>query len=339
MRFDDEELIHLRHGDRAAVIMGADPWASGGHMEAPSGAMADLVGEAPIELLVRSKGSFQFMEPVDIEFRVRNTTEMPLELDTQLNPEYGGVIVYIRRPDGRTLEYAPILCKLATPELKVLKAANDADKGEDRYSQNVPLSYGSYGHYFNAPGEYLIRAVYQGAGDVLIPSNVHRVRIGHPFSQDEERMAQDYFSHEAGMALYLNGSSSPFLKKGMDILEEMADRYEKSSVGAHLSLLLARNLARPFFRIEKVKLKRARAADPEQALVLTNRALKQQTRDDSTFPNISYHRLRRTKADLLAATDKKPEAKKELSALAKALKKRGVNQTVLSEINAYAKSM
>ncbi|NIN69589.1 MAG: hypothetical protein GTO63_33885, partial [Anaerolineae bacterium] len=96
MRFDDEELIHLRHGDRASVIMGGDPWASGGHMEAPSGAMADLVGEAPVELLVRSKGYFQFMEPVIIELRIRNTTDLPLELDTQLHPEFGGVIVYIR---------------------------------------------------------------------------------------------------------------------------------------------------------------------------------------------------------------------------------------------------
>ena len=25
-RFDDEELVHLRHGNRSAVIMGGDPW-------------------------------------------------------------------------------------------------------------------------------------------------------------------------------------------------------------------------------------------------------------------------------------------------------------------------
>jgi hypothetical protein len=35
-RFDDDELIHLRHGNRAAVIMGGDPWSSGGHLEAPN---------------------------------------------------------------------------------------------------------------------------------------------------------------------------------------------------------------------------------------------------------------------------------------------------------------
>jgi hypothetical protein len=338
-RFDDEELIHLRHGDRASVIMGGDPWASGGHMEAPSGAMADQVGEAPVELLVRSKSYFQFMEPIIIELRIRNTTDLPLELDTQLHPEFGGVIVYIRRPDGRILQYAPIACKLATPELGVLKPEHEAVKGEDRHSQNVFLSYGIYGHYFDMPGEYRVRAVYQGTGNMLIASNMHRVRIGRPFSHDEERMAQDFFTYEAGMALYLNGSSSPFLQKGMDTLQDMADRFKESPVGAHLSLTLGQNLARPFFRIEDEKLVEVRAANPEEALALTAQAMKQQERDESTLTNISYHQLRRTRANLMVTMDEKDEAKKELKALVRYLKKRGVNQPVLDEIEAYAKSL
>jgi hypothetical protein len=339
--FDPEELIHLRHGDRASVIMGGDPWATGLHMEAPPGAMADLVGEAPVELLLRSKGYFQFMEPVIIEFRIKNTSDLPLELDTQLHPEFGGVIVYIRRPGGRIVEYAPILCKLATPELKVLKPEPEAVEGEDRHSQNVFLSYGTYGYYFDEPGEYLVRAVYQGAGDVLIPSNVHRVRIGRPFSRDEERIAQDFFTYQAGIALYLNGSSSPLpsLKNGMDTLEAMADRYQESPLGAQLSLVLAQNLARPFHRIEDNVRVKTRDADPEEALALTARAMKQQKRDESTFTNISYHQLRRARADLMVAMDEKDEAKKELKTLVGDLKKRGVNQPVLDEIEAYAKAL
>lgn len=294
-RFDDEELIHLRHGDRSEVIPGADAWSTGWHLESPTDVMTDVVGKAPVELLLRSKGYFQFMEPVIIEFRIRNTSDIPLELDTQLHPEFGGVVVYIRRPDGRILEYAPILCKLATPELRVLKSEREAVKGEDRHSQNIFLSYGTYGYYFDEPGEYLIRAVYQGAGNVLVTSPVHCLRIGHPFSHDEERIAQDFFTYEAGMALYLNGSSSEFLKKGMDTLVDMSDRYQKSPVGAHLSLIIGQNLARPFFHIKKDKLVEARAADPKGALVHTAKALEQHKCDKSTFSNIAYHQLRRTR--------------------------------------------
>jgi hypothetical protein len=340
MRFDNEELIHMRHGDRASVIMGGDPWASGGHMEAPSGAMADIVGQAPVELLVRSKGSFQFMEPVVVELRIRNTTNLQLELDTQLNPEFGGTIIYIRRPDGRVFEFAPILCKLATSDLKVLKPFDGAIKGEDRFSQNILLSYGAFGHYFNEPGEYHIRAVYQGAGDILISSNTHRVYVGYPHSRDDERVAQDYFSYEAGMALYLNGSSSPYLQKGMDTLETVAERYQMTPLGAHLSVMLAENLSRPFFRMNKKhKMVESRAANPKEALDLTDRALAQQKRDAYTFSNIDLHQVRKARADMMVKMDNKSEAKKELLTLVSELKKGKVNQPVLDEIETQAKKL
>ncbi len=165
---------------------------------------------------------------------------------------------------------------------------------------------------------------------MLIPSNVHRVRVGRPFSRDEERIAQDFFTYEAGMSLYLNGSNSPYLQKGMDTLETMADQFQQSPVGAHLSLVLARNLT------QRVK---TREADPQEALALTARALEQQKRDDSTFTNIGYHQSRRTRANLMAAMGEKAEAKKELNSLVRDLKKRGVNQPVLDEIKAYVKTL
>jgi hypothetical protein len=342
--FDDRELIHLRHGDRAAVIPGGDPWVGRAHPQAPPGAMARVgtthaVGQAPMELLVRSKGYFAFMEPVHVELRIRNTSDLPLELDTELQPEYGNLAIYIRRPDGRILPYAPVLYKLATPRFQVLEARQQSVEGADRLSQNILISYGKCGHYFDAPGEYLVRAIFQGAGDVLITSPVHRLRVGHPLSRDEERMAQDYFSHAAGLALYLNGSSSPFLEEGMSTLETMADRFSKSPVGALLSLMLAQNLGEAFHRIENGKVVKYREAEPEAALALTEQALKQQQRDRTTFTNLAYHELRRSRAELLLAMGERDAARKELSSLLRVLKRRGVNQPVLDDIRAYAKSL
>ena len=292
-----------------------------------------------MELLVRSKGYFQFMEPVNLELRLRNTTDLPFELETQLNPEYGGVTLYIRQPNGRILEYAPIFCKLATPEIKTLKPKNTAKTGEDRHSQNVFASYGTYGYYFDTPGEYLIRVVYNGPGDLFVNSPVHRLRIGQPFSRDEERTAQDYFTYESGMALYLKGSSSPFLQKGMDTLQEMAERFQESPVGAYLAMMLGVNLSRPFFRIKKGKLVESRSADLAKANALTSLALKQQEQDETTFTNVAYHEFARERAESLAAMGAKAEAKKELRSLAKYLKGRGVNESVLKEIDTYTKNL
>jgi len=335
MRFDDEELIHMRHGDRAAVIMGGDPWASGGHLEAPPGAMSEALGTAPVELLLRSKGFFDFLEPVSVELRLRNLSGLPMELDTQLNPEFGGVTIYIRRPDGRILEYAPILCKLGTPEVKLLKALPDAVEGEDRYSQEVPLSYGTYGFYFDQPGEYQVRAVYQGAGELLVTSNRLRLRVGNPLSRDEDRLAQDFFTYQTGMALYLDGSSSPWLDKGMNTLQEVVDRYGDTPVGAKVALALARNLSKPFYRVDvdRKKLVKYRDAKPDEAMALTAQAVEQQTRDETTFTNIEYRELREVRIDLYAGMGESAEADEEKKTLAKDLKDK-VNKPVLADIKA-----
>lgn len=340
MRFDDEELIHIRHGDRASVIMGGDPWASGGHLEAPPESMVEIVGAAPIELSVRSKKYFYFMEPVQVELRLRNLTDMPMELDAQLNPEFGGVKLHIRRPDGKILEYAPVFCKLATPDLKVLKPEGVGVEGEDRHSQNVFISFGSHGYYLDMPGEYLVRAVYQGLGDVLIPSNVHRIRVGQPFSREEDLIAQDYFSADTGLALYLNGSSSPFLESGMNVIQQVAEQQKDNAIGAQLSILLAQNLSRPFFRIEEDRiLKEFRAVMPEDALTLTDQAVKVQNKDASCLTNLSYHELIRTRADLMVTMGESTKAKSELRTLARNLKKQGVNASVLNDISTYAKTI
>jgi hypothetical protein len=279
------------------------------------------------------------MEPVIVELRLKNGCDLPLELDTELHPEYGNVNIYLRRPDGRTLQYKPVLCKLATVEPRVLKPLAEAVKGEDRHSENILISYGTFGHYFDAPGEYLVRALYQGAGDILITSPIHRFRVGSPISHEEDRIAQDYYTYEAGMALYLSGSDSPHLQGGMNTLQEMADRFKGNPVGAHMALVLAQNLRRPFFRVEEGKLVETRSAEPERALALTEQAMRQDRRDKDTFNNITYHELRRSRADLLAATGETEEAKKELRSLARVLKNRGVNAPVLEDIKSYEKSL
>ena len=350
-RFDDEELAHLRHGDRSAVIMGGDPWSSGAHVEsltgmggvsaATAGAMSELLGEAPLGVLLRSKGYFQFMEPVILELRIRNLADLPLEVDTHLHPEFGGVALYIRKPDGTIVEYSPVLCKLALPDLHTLKALapDKENEGEDRYSQQLMLSFGADGFYFDQPGEYMVRAIYQGPGELLIPSEAHRLRIGHPFSPDDEHIAQDYFTHETGMALYLRGSASPFLRKGMDTLQEIAERYPKTPKGAQVSSLLAQHAARPYYGVEGRSLVKVQEADPLKALEYTVMALAQQRRDASTFTNMGYSALRRHRANVMASVGQVDEAKKELRQLTRQLRERGVNEPVLKEILAQAKRL
>jgi hypothetical protein len=357
-RFDDEELIHLRHGDRSSVIMGGDPWASGGHMEsppgaeylaAPPGAMSSVDGEQPVELLIRSKEYFEFMEPVSIELRLRNLfADLPLTLDTRLNPEYGGVVIYIRRPDGRIVEYTPVMCKLAHPTTRQLVPVQpNEEPGPDRYSEEVLISYGRYGFYFDEPGEYYVRALYQGGGDLLIPSNVHRLRIGTPLTRELDRTAQDYFCYEVGMNLYLEGSRSPFLAKGLDLLKDMSKRHKESMLGAKLAMTVANSFTYSFYDVEErtgapgqtLKLEKTHDADPEAALAATESAVDLFQETQQKALNLSYRQLVSQRVDCLVALDRSDTAVKELGQLQRHLEKNGANASVLEQISNVAGSI
>jgi hypothetical protein len=330
-RFDDEELIHIRHGARPSVIMGGDPWSSGSHLESPNLVGARVEGSPPLELLIRSKGFFELMEPVHIELRLRNLLgDLPITIDRRLAPEFGTVILHIQRPDDSIIAYDPIMCAVGDPELLVLGPA-DAAGGSDRFSREIFLSFGGKGFYFDHPGEYRIRAIYQGLGDILITSEPHRLRIGTPDAASD-RFAQDFFADDVGLTLYLQGSRSPYLEKGAAVLEEAADRFSGSMFGAKIADTLAHGVARPFFRLDDAagaKLVKVADADPRRALAMTAPALQLLQKSGAKVTNLAYGRLVRRRADYHQAAGEPGKAKKELHALRRDLAQRGAKPSVI----------
>jgi len=347
MEFQPDELVHIRHGDLPTVIFGGEDFGQGAALEN----LKNVDGEAPIQFIIRGKRYFRFLEPVILEFKLKNNSErlghaIPIKINADLTPENGSIFIQIQRHNGRVIVYEPIAHMCGDSSLKELPSSVLG-----RHCQNALISFGKYGHYIDEPGIYRVRAMYHGLDGMLVISNVHELRVGTPLSHDEEKDAQDFYSRSAGLALYLGGSDSAFLQSGMDCLREISEKYEKSPIGAHLSLVLAQNLSRPFRRLvevdrekievegkqmEVIKSKRAeRKADPQEALNLVNKALQQQEQDEATFENITYHYCRRTKADLLADIGQQDEAQKELDRLIHYLRGRGVKEDVLSEIDTY----
>jgi hypothetical protein len=147
----------------------------------------------------------------------------------------------MQKPDGGVVQYDPLICAVAVPDPLVLAPARDDNTGEDRYSREIFLTYGGNDFYFGLPGEYRIRAVYQGPSDALIPSQAYRLRIGVPASKELDR-AQDYFTDEVGLTLYLQGSRSPYLKTGGGF-SPLVNREKRSSLGLKVAVALANGLA------------------------------------------------------------------------------------------------
>jgi hypothetical protein len=339
--FDDDELVHIRHGKRSSVIMGGDPWGSGSHLRAlPPGVMSQLIeGEPTLELLLRSKDYFEYMEPVEVEIRLRNVNTDSITVDTRLGPEYGVVMIFIMRPNGAIVNYTPIVYKEGVPILQTLKSKTGSDiAGEDRYSQNVNVTYGKHGFYFSEPGEYLVRAMYQPSDDMLILSNVLPVRIQNPTSKEESEVAQKFFTYEVGMSLYLNGSQSPFLSSGKEVLESVSDRFGDTLLGAKASKVLAEAEARPFFRVQDQALKQTHSPDYSKALKLTEPALEVYKSKKQKALNISYHNLVQSRVNANMKLGKTKDAQSELLELRKDLDNRGVNQSVLRNIESLEES-
>jgi hypothetical protein len=317
--------------------MGGDPWSSGGHLESPAEAFTRSDAEAPVELLVRSTGYFDFLEPVNIELRLRNTSAVPIEIDARLAPEFGNVAIFIRRPDGRILMHGPILCQLGDAVRRTLEPlqTGGANEGEDRYSELVPLAYGSSGFSFDEPGDYQVRAVYDALG-ITVSSNTLRLRVGRPMSREEDRFAADYFSHQVGMTLYLGGSQSPFLGKGMDQLHEATKRFKKTPVAFAAARILAKSVGRDFYRRAENKpaLVRTHEGDPAEAVKLTAAALDFYQHTPRKEFNLAYHQLVRERAAFLAQEGALDVARNEVAALRKNLEGRDVHPPVLAQIKA-----
>jgi hypothetical protein len=339
-RFDDEELIHLRHGDRAAVIMGGDPWSSGGHLESPARTTVDAEPDQPLELLLRPKPYFAFMEPVEIEIRLRNLTDQPLSIDTRLDPTYGLTTVYVLRPDGKAIQFYSVMCLVGTAETHTMAAAGQP--GLDRYSAMIPLTFGVRGFVFDTPGQYELRAVYS-TGDLVAISNTAVIRIGQPETKEEDRFATNFFSPEVGLTMSLGGSMSPFLQKGIQTLTEAADRFAGQELGAKAAVVVAKSVGEDFFRREmsdnQDKLVQHHKADPAEALTVTKPALERCQEVQDTSDNIAYNNLVALRAQLHVEKGEPEIARQELLKLAEDLDDRAVNPNVTADIRAKAEEL
>ena len=336
-RFDDEELIHLRHGNRSSVIMGGDQWASGGHLDAPTESFSNVIGEAPVELLLRSKGYHDLLSPVAVEVRLRNRLkDIDIDVDGRLDPTFGGLKFLIKKPDGTTVMYEPIACQIGTPELITLTASNKAKEGEDRYSESVFLQFGADGFYFDAPGDYLVRALYTWHKEITLSSNTIKLRIGTPHSRNEDILAQDFFTRDVGMCLWMQGSQSSYLSRGMDTLKNIMDEFQNTAVQARIGSIVTGSIGSPFFGIKDIKksrkIEKLQKGDPKEALGLTNAAVEFYEKYGQKNDNIDFHALVSKRVEMHKMLGDEGQAKKERDSLIKFLKQRGVKQAVTDTI-------
>lgn len=342
--FDEVELRHLRHGNWPDVVIGG----TDGFLKAGSSGFATAdnrchllnetkptYGNPPVEVLVRSQGFFEHMEPVSVELRLRNLmTDCAARVPEAMDLADGRVQVFIEKPNGQVVAFHPIYHFVADLPFLRLVPGYLAEKyaGGDRRSYLFDLTYGSDGFTFEEPGMYTVRATYRWNGSQVITSSMHRLRVGVPVSKERDRVAWDYFRPETGLVWALHGSRSGRLAKGWQILEDIADRFDKTMFGAKAAYCLAEGKATPFLTRDGEGNRCEYPKDIDAALAYSSAALGM-IRPGCHGQNLEFHRVAKQQSRWLIESGHDAQAKRCVAALRTSLENAGASPIVLNEVD------
>lgn len=265
-RFDDEELIHLRHGFRNDVIMGGKDFLVGSSLGRD--VMADpLADDSGLVLAISThKPSFALGEPVVLELKLRATDTRGRRAHTWLHPNCGMVKILVSRPGGEVRAYEPMIDHLVGERQVVLGVGDEI--GDSAY-----IGYGKGGFYFDQPGQYRVRAAYAALDGSQVLSDILTIRVRYPVSEEDERLAELFLGEAQGALLYLKGSDNETLRTGNDAFDEVLERFDAHPMATYARMVKGINAARTFKTISAGEGKEVtvRAAQPEASIALLSR--------------------------------------------------------------------
>jgi hypothetical protein len=119
----------------------------------------------------------------------------------------------------------------------------EAQAPKDTIYGSIHGSVGLNGWDLAEPGRYLLQAAVH-VGDEDIVSAPLMLRIEPPATREEEFLAQDLFTEDAGRVLAVGGSRS--LDWGNAVLHEIAERLPERRVSMHARYALGNVLRRPY---------------------------------------------------------------------------------------------
>ena len=262
-RFDDEELIHLRHGFRNDVIMGGNNFIVGSSLGRE--VLADPISdESGLVLGISThQRSFALGEPVVLELKLKATTTRGRRAHTWLHPDFGMVRIVISKPSGQVVAYEPMIDHLVGERQQVLGV-------DDEVRDSAYIGYGKGGFYFDQPGQYRVRAAYAALDGSQVLSDILTVRVRYPVTRDEDTLADLFMGDDQGVLLYLQGSDNVTLRSGNAAFDEVIDRFGAHPMATYARMIKGINAGRVFKTVNAGKGRpvTVRAANKEESIAL-----------------------------------------------------------------------
>ena len=233
-RFSDGELLFMRHAPARFVQMGNADWFDHhGFQDAEVQATPDFSLEVGID---RAKPIYEFLEPVVIELKVTNVSDEPKIVPASLLLDTDHMAVILKKDGKKARRWAPYATYCRSAEKTVL------NPGESMTESHF-VSAGRNGWDLAEPGLYDVQMAMEIDGSDVV-SNRLRLRVTPPKSFDEEYLAQDVFTEDAGRVMAFDGSM--VLDAGADAWREVVAKLPKSRAAIHARIALALPLTRDY---------------------------------------------------------------------------------------------
>lgn len=259
-RFNDEELLFLRHAPERFVEMGGSNWFDNHAFE-----QADVspVPGFRLDLRVnRPTPTFEALEPVVIELKLTNAADSPALLPDRLLRTAERMTVMVKRENRPAKQWTPFahFCWQSKPSV--------LPPGESVY-ESLFVGAGGDGWVIDEPGRYTIQVCLRVNGEDVV-SNPLTVRVTPPRSHDEEFWAQDFYTEDVARTLAFDGTR--FLTGANDTLREVRTRFPDSGAAIHAAVALELPGTRPYKLYDPVTDDRVRAAGGSRGQIEVHKA-------------------------------------------------------------------
>ena len=234
-RFEDDELLFMRHAPERFVRQGDALWFDHhGFQQADTAVVPTLSLEVRVN---RDPAVFEFLEPVTVELKLTNTSSRPQIIDRlSLMPD--GAVTVVTKRDGepaRRLNPFAIFCQ--QPQLEVLQPGQAIY--EPLLASASPTGWG-----IAEPGAYTIQAALTLPTGEDIVSAPLRIRVAAPRDPDQDRLAGDFFSDDVARTLAFGGTRA--MGHAVETLQDVADRLADSNAAVHANVAIGRSLEREY---------------------------------------------------------------------------------------------
>lgn len=323
-RFTDDELLFLRHAPRRFVQMGNSDWFVDHGFEAPDALMNAVGWDLQIRPN-RAANSYRFLEPVNLELKLTNRSDDTVAVDKGLLGDGRHITVLVRREGGETRRWRAMVTRCHEEKDAPLAPA------ESLYGGHM-ISASTDGWIVDEPGFYKVQAAVD-MGEEVVVSNVLRLYVAPPASDEESRVAPDYFSEEVGRAIAFAGA--PALTGAHDVLAKVTEHCPDNPAACHAAVALSAPLLRDY-KVLKAGEDRASlaiataAAKVDKAAKTQMRALMENADGAAeTLGHIGYFAQLGQLAEAMAGAGDDKGANMVLKASIATMKKRGILASVI----------